>query len=117
VLLHEPDRVAAHQVTTYTSYGGSFSSVGASATGDNASYEPQQYWPNERKVWVSLRKSGTSYFTAVSYDGEAWSPESPALTWAGTVDRIGMFQAPLGTVVTASGLKNYCDVDWFNKIA
>lgn len=68
---------------------------------------------DHRPVWLSLRKSGTNYYGAFSVDGEAWSPETPAKSWAGTVDRIGMI-APLGFLGAST---HYVDVDWFNKIA
>lgn len=41
------------------------------------------------RVWLRLRKSGTSYFVSASFDGEKWAPESTALTWAGTPTQIG----------------------------
>ena len=104
------------QVTTYSTYGGSYTQPGASGSSPNLSiFDTLEM--TDRKVWVYLRKSGTSYYMAYSLDGEVWSPESAALVWAGTVDRVGMMQAPIGTVSTGAGVGTFCEVDWFNKIA
>lgn len=62
----------------------------------------------QQKFWQSLRKCGTNYYSWV------WAPESTALVWAGTVDRVGMLLSPLGTI---GGSDSVIDIDWFNKIA
>jgi hypothetical protein len=100
-------------MTTYTGYGGTFVQPGG---GTSAIWDPAQKMI-EHKYWVYLRKSGTNYYTAYSLDGEAWSPESNALVWAGTVDRVAMMDAPLGTVSSGVNNGSYVTVDWFNKIA
>jgi len=108
------------QVTTYTSYGGSYVQPGASGTSPNVSTQLGSYVAYElagKKVWVYLRKSSTSYFMAFSFNGETWSPESSALTWSGTVDRVAMMDGPLGSIDSGSGTGTFVDVDWFNKIA
>lgn len=40
--------------------------------------------------WLRLTKSGTSYTTAYSLNGIAWSAETPALTWTGTPTKVGI---------------------------
>lgn len=112
VFYSAPIAELAGLITTYTTYGGHYVQPGGSGTDPNVN--AISIPTIDMKVWVYLRKSGTSYYTAYSYDGHLWSPESSGLTWAGTVDRIGMFNHPLGSV-DVSG--NYIDVDWFNKIA
>jgi hypothetical protein len=111
-----PNTLLLIGLTTYTSYSGNYRQIGATGANPNQTIFPG-YWPTERKVWVYLRKAGTDYYCAASLDGETWSPESGAYSWAGTPAKIGMFQAPLGIVTTGAGLGTYCDVDWFNKIA
>jgi len=108
------------QITTYTSYGGSYVQPGASGTSPNVSTQLGSYVAYEiagKKVWVYLRKSGTSYFMAFSFNGETWSPESSALAWSGTVDRVAMMDGPLGSIDSGSGTGTFVDIDWFNKIA
>lgn len=105
------------QVTTYTTYGGSYVQPGATGAAPNVSIWPNGTIWHDRKCWVYLRKSGTDYYMAYSLDGEVWSPESSALAWTGTVDRVGMFDAPLGSVTSGAGTGSYVEVDWFNKIA
>jgi hypothetical protein len=102
-----PDALLAEALTTY-GYGGSFTQL----QGWNASYLniPMRIW---LPTWTYIRKSGTNYYGAVSFDGETWSDETPAKSWAGTVDRVGMI-APLGF---SAASYNYVVVDWFNKIA
>jgi hypothetical protein len=90
-------------ITTYTTYSGSFQQTPTWAV---------QFHAEEQKTWQYLRKSGTDYFGAYSFDGELWSPETPAFSSSITVDRIGMLIHPLGTF---SGNPR-ADVDWFNRI-
>lgn len=99
-------------ITTYTTYGGSYVQPDIPGSSPNASN-----WgvtPIYKMLWTSIRKSSTSYFVSLSADGEAWGVESAALTWAGTVDRVGMMIVPLGTNGSANAT---VDVDWLNKIA
>lgn len=104
-------------ITTYTSYGGSYYEVGTGASGSpNLGVQAVVWSLNDRKVWMYLRKSSTSYYAATSFDGEIWSPEGGPITWAGTVDRVGMMDPPLG-VVHASSIASFIDIDIFNKIA
>ena len=70
---------------------------------------------SERPLWVWLRKSGTSYYVNISTDGESWWVEGGPITWAGTVNRIGMIHGPLSNATGSTGATN--DVYWFNKIA
>lgn len=104
-------------ITTYSTYGGNYHQVGASGLSPNVQTLPVAYSGNDRKVWLRLRKSGTNYYTAMSFDGEAWSTESDAHSWSGTVDRIAMMDTPLGTVTSGAGQGSYVDVDWFNRLA
>jgi hypothetical protein len=111
-----PQALILGQVTTFTTYGGSYVQVGASGTAPNVSVLTNGI-AAERKIWIYIVRSGTSHKIAMSLDGEIWTPESGSLTWSGTPRYIGMFQGPLGTVTTGVGLGTYADVDWFNKIA
>lgn len=112
-----PNALILASVTTYTTYGSTYVQPGASGTNPNVSIFGLHYLANDRPVWVYVRKSSTSYYTAFSWDGEVWGPESAALTWSGTVDRIGMMDNVLGYADSGSGTGSYVDVDWFNKIA
>lgn len=109
-LYNTPLAFMVYGVTTYTTYGGSFVEVG----GGTSSQYGNPYQFNEHKWWLALRKSGTNYYGSYSMDGEAWSPESAAFAWAGTVDRVGMGFGPLGNV---TGVNATIDVDWFNRLA
>jgi hypothetical protein len=104
------------RITTYSTYQGTYVQPGATGTNPNISV-----WTNtvalDRKYWVTLRKASTNYFTAVSLDGQVWSPESDALAATFTVDRMAMMDAPLGTITSGVGTGSYVDVDVFNKIA
>ena len=88
-------------------YGGSFTQ----RTDWNASYTTVPYRV-ELAMWTYLRKSGTNYYGASSFDGDVWSEETPVKTWGGTVDRIGMI-APLGFAGTSV---HDIYVDWFSRI-
>lgn len=110
-LYSNPLAFILYSVTTYTTYSGSFVAVGGGSTMFNSTSD----W-NNRKMWMYLRKSGTNYYAAYSVDGEIWSPETAAFSWAGTVDRVGFGFGPLGNVQGASSAA-VVDVDWFNKIA
>ncbi len=116
-IYHNPRSYLLINATTYSSYGGTFVMPGTTGTNQSVSILSGQGVAIDRWVWVYLRKSGTSYYIAYSFDGEIWGPESPALTWSGTVDRIAMMDAPLGAVTSGTGNGSYMDVDWFNKIA
>jgi hypothetical protein len=101
------------QVTTYTSYGGNYVEPGIGGSNPNVNFYgafPYSLGP----FWQYLRKSGTNYYTAVSWDGELWGKESAALAWAGTVNRIGFMHPPLSASPTANTENT---LDWFNKIA
>lgn len=100
-----PAAVLLMSVTTYTSYGGTFVSPLSSASMYGFIATPVA------PLWLYIRKSGTSYFTSHSFNGETWAPESGSLTWAGTPNRMGFFLTPLGSI------PSYVDIDWFNKIA
>jgi len=102
-IYNDPQAPILVQITTYSTYGGSF----VQPAGVMSEY------PNLHKFWVKLRKNGTNYYIAYSLDGEVWSPESSALAWAGTPDRVAMMLYPLG----ADNGTAWIDVDWFNKIA
>ena len=112
-----PNAVLCARMSTYSTYASLYTQVGATGAQPNVSV----FWDNgvfkERKVWFSLRKSGTDYFCAYSLNGESWSDESSAQAWAGTVDRIGMMNFPLGSITSGSGIGTLIEVDWFNKIA
>lgn len=104
-------------LTTYTSYGGSFTTAGFPAgTSVNQSVLPEDPGGLQVPVWLKVRKSGTSYYPAFSTDGELWSPEGTARVWAGTLNRVAMLIGPLGSANGISSL-GYVDIDWFNKIA
>lgn len=100
-----PLAMLSEGVTTYSSYSGAFGQT----TTRYGSFTINLR--GEQKQWIYLRKSGTNYYAAFSLDGEVWSDESSALSWGGTVDRVGMLLAPL------SSIPAIIDVDWFNKIA
>lgn len=102
------------QLTTYTTYGGSYVEAGYNGASPNISYMSNDVPSMHRKMWLSLRKSGTNYYASFSLDGELWGVESSALSWAGTVDRIGLLYGPLSGSTLTNG---YVDMDWFNKIA
>lgn len=114
-----PASLIVTDLTTYTSYGGNYTQPGGSGVSPNkAIFEAPFRLMLERPVWISLRKSGTSYFGAYSFDGEVWSPESPGRTWTGTVDRVGLLHGTLGNVGgSATPSVTPIDIDWFNKIA
>lgn len=100
-----PSTVLIMGVTTYTTYSGTFA-----APLSNASM--YGFLATEASpLWIYIRKSGTSWYTAHSFNGENWSPESGSITWSGTPNRMGLFLTPLG------GIPSFVDVDWFNKIA
>lgn len=101
-------------LTTYTTYGGSYVEAGYNGANPSVSYMVNDIMTYQRKIWLSLRKSGTNYYAAFSVDGEVWGVESSALAWAGTVDRVGLIYGPLSTGTLTNG---YIDIDWFNKIA
>lgn len=103
---NSPIALIVSDVTTYTTYGGTFDQCITLPSLPGNTETP-------RKMWIYLRKSSTSYFGAYSMDGEIWSDESPAHTWAGTVDRVGMAYSALVT----PGAAQINDLDWFNKIA
>lgn len=102
------------KITTYTTYASVYVEQGLTGTNPNVHQWNTNTEPNDRKIWQRLRKSGTNYYFSASLDGEVWGPESDALAWTGTVDRIGMMFSPLAGA-GAAGL--FIDVDWFNKIA
>lgn len=102
------------QLTTYSTYGGNYVEAGYSGASPNVSLFLTDVPIGQRPIWLYVRKSGTSCFVAVSLDGEIWGPESSAFTWAGTMNRVGMLNGPLGTSVASQGV---VDIDWFNKIA
>lgn len=104
---NSPAACLVSEVTTYTTYGGSFQAAGPT------DFLGTDYYQSTKKTWVALRKSGTSYFASYSLDGELWSPESAGLTWAGTVNRVG---AAMSALVTP-GAAQFNEIDWFNKIA
>jgi len=119
VFYNAPLALLVADITTYTTYGGTYTQLGSTSTSPNkAIFAAVSQWL-DRPIWVSLRKSGTSYFGACSLDGEVWTPETGGRTWAGTVDRIGMFHMPTLGSTQGSGTPNVTpiDVDWFNKIA
>lgn len=107
---HTPYQFNLLGVNTYTTYNSTSSRYGGSQALGN-DWIPM----GQAKRWYSLRKSGTNYYGAFSFDGEAWGPETSALSWAGTVDRFGMGVGVLGSLDTAN--PGMVDVDWFNKIA
>ena len=104
-------------VTTYTSYGGTYTQVGAAGTSPNVSTWNSTLPTWERAIWIALRKSGTNYYGSFSFDGEVYSPESVARVWAGTVDRIGMLHGPIGAGTSGVGTGSVTDIDWFNRLA
>lgn len=99
-----PNAFIVAGITTYTTYSGSFQQEPNSQM--SSTYD-------SRKLWQTLRKSGTNYYGAYSFDGELWSPETPAFSSAITVDRIGIMWHPLGAMVSTV----VADIDSFNKIA
>lgn len=58
------------------------------------------------RAWIRLRKSGTSYRTAISFNGQFWQRETAALTSAITPARIGF-----GSILNAP---NQFAVDFFD---
>lgn len=82
-------------------YGGTFQSIGLSAAVHTAGVP----------TWLRLRKSGTSYFASASFDGEKWMPETPALTSAITVARIG-----IGHIFGSDTASVTFDLDAFNLV-
>lgn len=64
-------------------------------------------------IWFKLRKSGTTYYASVSYDGIFWGPEVSAVN-ATTMSRVGM-----GTFFRAGGASDYGAMQHFDffKIA
>ena len=109
---HTPWAPLLLSLTTYSSYGGSYVEPGISGASPNI--DLYNGYPRHQPMWMYVRKSSTSYFCAISHNGELWGKESSALTWSGTVDRVGMIFGPLGN---AGGTSLYIDIDWFNKIA
>lgn len=110
-----PAAIDLLQLTTYSSYGGSYVEAGYNGAAPNVSYlSPSEPSSMHKKIWLRLRKSGTNYYGSFSLDGELWGVESSALAWAGTVDRIGWILGPLSAGTITNG---YIDLDWFNKIA
>jgi hypothetical protein len=104
-------------LTTYTTYGGSYTTAGFPAgVSVNQSVLPEDPGGAQIPVWLKVRKAGTSYYPAFSTDGEIWSPEGSARVWAGTMNRVGMLIGPLGSANGISSL-GYVDIDWFNKIS
>lgn len=60
-----------------------------------------------RKIWMKLRKSGTSYFVSVSLNGFTWRKETPAFTsFTTTPTRIG-FGGWFGTM-------SHVSIDFFD---
>jgi hypothetical protein len=51
---------------------------------------------NRQRLWLRLKKVGTSYKSTYSLDGATWAPETGGLTFATTPTRIG-FGSILGT--------------------
>lgn len=104
-----PNVIGLGTITTYTSYGGTFSSQSTPAV------TPLQ--ATTAKYWQKLRKSGTTYYHAYGLSGEAWSEEI-SLTSAATLDRIGMMVHPYPYSNASGGTTaSIIDVDLFNKIA
>jgi hypothetical protein len=101
---NSPSALLVMALTTYSTYGGTFAQTTArTSLGTTTQLETKQ--------WMYLRKSGTNYYGAFSFDGEVWSDETAAFSSAHTVDRVGILLAPLGNI---PGL---IDIDVFNKIA
>lgn len=94
-------------ITTYTTYGGTYVQPDTTGTGPNVNI--WRLAPYGRRMWSYIRKSGTNYHAAYSFDGEIWSVESGAMAWAGTVDRVGFILPPL-----AGAIGFATDIDWFN---
>lgn len=68
-----------------------------------------EYQSSLMKVWMQLRKVGTSYSARYSFNGFIWSPYTTAITWAGTPASIGFGNAYSVVCLIAS-------VDVFNKV-
>lgn len=112
-----PNSVIGDLISTYSSYGGHYVEPISASVDPNIGMFYAADVIESRKVWLALRKSGTSYYVSYSFDGEVWSPESAALTWTGTVDRFGFVIGPNGTIDKGLGRGSFIDLDWFNVIA
>jgi hypothetical protein len=111
-----PEAMLGLQLTTYSTYGGSYIQPGSASASPNLNYFTTADLPfASRLIWIYLRKSGTNYYVNLSLDGEAWWVEGGPFSSAITVDRVGMMNGPLANVTGSTGQTN--DVFWFNKIA
>jgi len=101
-----PSGVGLGTITTYTSYGGTFTLQTGTTAGTGAA----------QKYWQYLRKSGTTYYMAFSLDGEVWGAEV-SLTSSATINRIGMMIHPYPWGQGGGTTSSLEDIDVFNKIA
>jgi hypothetical protein len=111
-----PNSFNLETLTTYSTYGGTYVEAGYNGAAPNVNLVTPDPTVAGRPIWLAVRKAGGSCFASYSLDGEIWSPESSALAWAGTMNRVGLLLGPLGDVDGANG-QGFVDIDWFNKVA
>ncbi len=114
--LGSPAAFNLENITTYSTYAGTYVEAGYNGSSPNVPLFSTDPTSNGRPIWLAIRKAGGSCYASYSLDGDLFSPESSALAWAGTLNRVGFLLPPLGDVDGANG-QGFIDLDWFNKIA